>query len=68
MFKNIISDEFILNNKKPLDVISGIEISGIFGNGNYNLSLLTNTNQEILINNVNLFSQDEKISLVKIEI
>jgi len=68
MFKNIISNEFILNNEKPLDAITGIEISGIFGNGNYNLSLLTNTNQEILINNVNLFSQDEKISLVKIEI
>ena len=68
MFKDIISNEFILNNEKPLDAITGIEISGIFGNGNYDLSLLTSDKKEIPINNLNLFSQNEKISLIKIEI
>jgi len=68
MFKDIISNELILNNEKPLDAITGIEISGIFGNGNYDLSLLTSDKKEIPINNLNLFSQNEKISLIKIEI
>jgi len=68
MFKNIISNEFILNNEKPLDAITGIEISGIFGNGNYDLILFTNDKKEIAINNLTLFSQNEKTSLIKIEI
>lgn len=68
MFKDIISNELILNNEKPLDAITGIEISGIFGNGNYDLSLLTSDKKEIPINNLNLFSQNEKISLIKIEV
>jgi len=57
-----------LNNEKPLDAITGIEISGIFGNGNYDLILFTNDKKEIAINNLTLFSQNEKTSLIKIEI
>ncbi|MCL8211006.1 hypothetical protein LT336_00758 [Spiroplasma sp. JKS002671] len=68
ILKNIISDEFILNSEKPLDTITSIEISGIFGNGNYELSLITSDKTEITINNLNLFSKNEKISLIKIEI
>jgi len=68
MFKNIISNEFILNNEKPLDAITGIEISAIFGNDNYDLILFTNDKKEIAINNLTLFSQNEKTSLIKIEI
>lgn len=68
IFNAIISNDFILINKKPLDTITAIEISGIFGNGNYDLSLLTSDKKEITINNLNLFSENEKISLIKIEI
>lgn len=57
-----------MNNEKPLDAITGIEISGIFGNGNYDLILFTNDKKEIAINNLTLFSQNEKTSLIKIEI
>lgn len=68
IIKDIIIDEFVLNNEIPLKAMTGIEISGIFANGNYNLSLLTSDKNDIEINNLDLFSKNEKISLIKIEI
>lgn len=64
----ISTNELEFNTEKPLNSISEIEISGIYGYGSYDLILTTNKEQEIKINNINLFSQNEKISLIKIEI
>lgn len=62
------NNEIKLNTEKPLQIITEIEISGIYGYGNYDFILITADDEEIEIKNINLFSKNEKISLIKIEI
>lgn len=69
LINQIATEEFEIKTEIPLNAINEIELSGIFGYGNYDLTLITSKeNQEIEIKNINLFSENEKISLIKIEI
>lgn len=68
LIKNIATVEFELKTENPLDAINEIEISGIYGHGNYDITLITNNNENINLTNIELFSNNEKISLIKIEI
>lgn len=68
ILSQISTNELSFNTEKPLNSIYEIEISGIYGYGNYNLILITDKNEEIKIDNINLFSSNEKISLIKIEL
>ncbi|WP_342266487.1 hypothetical protein [Spiroplasma endosymbiont of Villa modesta] len=60
--------EFELQIEKPINNLNRIEISGIFGAGNYDLILITDK-QEIELNNINLFDKyNENISYINLEI
>ncbi|WP_342218320.1 hypothetical protein [Spiroplasma endosymbiont of Amphimallon solstitiale] len=62
------NSEFELQIKNPINNLNRIEISGIFGAGNYDLILVT-TNQEINLQNINLFDKyNENISYINLEI
>ncbi|WP_342276704.1 hypothetical protein [Spiroplasma endosymbiont of Nebria brevicollis] len=62
------NSEFELQIKNPINNLNRIEISGIFGGGNYNLILMTEK-QEIQLNNINLFDKyNENISYINLEI
>jgi len=69
---NLINS-FVENNIKiyfsqSISVLNQIEISGIWGCGNYDITIFTEKKQ-ININNLELFNKNnEKLSLVKIEI
>ncbi|WP_339048003.1 hypothetical protein [Spiroplasma endosymbiont of Colias croceus] len=61
-------NEFELQIENPINNLNRIEISGIFGAGNYDLILKTDK-QEINLNNINLFDKyNENISYINIEI
>ncbi len=61
-------NEFELQIKNPINNLNRIEISGIFGAGNYDLTLLTDK-QEINLSNINLFDKyNENISYINLEI
>ncbi|WP_339043031.1 hypothetical protein [Spiroplasma endosymbiont of Apeira syringaria] len=61
-------NEFELQIENPINNLNRIEISGIFGSGNYNLILITDK-QEIDLNNINLFDKyNENISYINLEI
>ncbi|MBP1528574.1 MAG: hypothetical protein H9Q65_04960, partial [Spiroplasma ixodetis] len=60
--------EFELQIKNPINNLNRIEISGIFGAGNYDLILITNE-KEINLNNITLFDKyNENISYINLEI
>ncbi|MBP1526083.1 MAG: hypothetical protein H9Q67_06290 [Spiroplasma ixodetis] len=57
-----------LQIENPINNLNRIEISGIFGSGNYDLTLITDK-QEINLTNINLFDKyNENISYINIEI
>ncbi|WP_338976124.1 hypothetical protein [Spiroplasma endosymbiont of Monopis laevigella] len=61
-------NEFELQIKNPINNLNRIEISGIFGAGNYYLILITDK-QEINLTNINLFDKyNENISYINLEI
>ncbi|WP_342266845.1 hypothetical protein [Spiroplasma endosymbiont of Villa modesta] len=61
-------NEFELQIENPINNLNRIEISGIFGSGNYDLTLITDK-QEINLKNINLFDKyNENISYINIEI
>ncbi|WP_425377161.1 hypothetical protein [Spiroplasma endosymbiont of Aleiodes alternator] len=60
--------EFDLQIENPINNLNRIEISGIFGAGNYDLVLITDK-QEINLNSINLFDKyNENISYINLEI
>ncbi|BDT02498.1 hypothetical protein [Spiroplasma ixodetis] len=60
--------EFELQIENPINNLNRIEISGIFGSGNYDLILITNK-QEINLTNISLFDKyNENISYINLEI
>ncbi|BDT05005.1 hypothetical protein [Spiroplasma ixodetis] len=60
--------EFELQIENPINNLNRIEISGIFGAGNYDLILITDK-QEIDLKNINLFDKyNENISYINLEI
>ncbi|WP_339047361.1 hypothetical protein [Spiroplasma endosymbiont of Colias croceus] len=62
------NSEFELQIENPINNLNRIEISGIFGAGNYDLILITNK-QEINLQNINLFDKyNENISYINLEI
>ncbi|WP_338961519.1 hypothetical protein [Spiroplasma endosymbiont of Lasioglossum villosulum] len=61
-------NEFELLIENPINNLNRIEISGIFGAGNYDLILITDK-QEINLQNINLFDKyNENISYINLEI
>ncbi|WP_342218540.1 hypothetical protein [Spiroplasma endosymbiont of Amphimallon solstitiale] len=61
-------NQFELQIENPINNLNRIEISGIFGAGNYDLTLITNK-QKINLKNINLFDKyNENISYINIEI
>ncbi len=62
------NSEFELQIENPINNLNRIEISGIFGSGNYDLILITDK-QEINLKNINLFDKyNENISYINLEI
>ncbi len=62
------NSEFELQIENPINNLNRIEISGIFGSGNYDLILITDK-QEIKLTNINLFDKyNENISYINLEI
>ncbi|WP_342274677.1 hypothetical protein [Spiroplasma endosymbiont of Phycita roborella] len=62
------NSEFELKIENPINNLNRIEISGIFGAGNYDLILISDK-QEINLTNINLFDKyNENISYINIEI
>ncbi|WP_338960317.1 MULTISPECIES: hypothetical protein [unclassified Spiroplasma] len=62
------NSEFELQIENPINNLNRIEISGIFGAGNYDLILITDK-KEINLQNINLFDKyNENISYINIEI
>ncbi|WP_425380719.1 hypothetical protein [Spiroplasma endosymbiont of Polydrusus pterygomalis] len=62
------NSEFELQIENPISNLNRVEISGIFGSGNYDLILITDK-QEIKLTNINLFDKyDENISYINLEI
>ncbi|WP_338973548.1 hypothetical protein [Spiroplasma endosymbiont of Tricholauxania praeusta] len=61
-------NEFQLQIENPINNLNRVEISGIFGAGNYDLILITDK-QEINLHNINLFDKyNENISYINLEI
>lgn len=62
------NNEFELQIENPINNLNRIEVSGIFGAGNYDLTLITDK-QEINLKNINLFDKyNENISYINLEI
>lgn len=62
------NSEFELKIENPINNLNRVEISGIFGAGNYDLILITDK-QEINLKNINLFDRfNENISYINLEI
>ncbi|WP_342273123.1 hypothetical protein [Spiroplasma endosymbiont of Acasis viretata] len=62
------NNEFELQIENPINNLNRIEISGIFGAGNYNLILITDK-EEIDLKNINLFDKyNENISYINLEV
>ncbi|AXF96765.1 hypothetical protein [Spiroplasma phoeniceum] len=70
MTKKLVVDniKIIFDDYKKLFNLNQIEISGIWGNGNYDITIFTEKEQ-ININNLELFNRNnEKLSLITLEI
>jgi len=68
--KNLVEDNIKISFQKHEKTfnLNQIEISGIWGYGNYNIIIFTEKEQ-IIINNLELFNKNnEKLSLIKLEI
>ncbi|WP_339047464.1 hypothetical protein [Spiroplasma endosymbiont of Colias croceus] len=62
------NNDFELQIENPINNLNRIEVSGIFGAGNYDLILVTDK-QEINLKNINLFDKyNENISYINLEI
>ncbi|WP_425382533.1 hypothetical protein [Spiroplasma endosymbiont of Melieria omissa] len=62
------NNEFELQIENPINNLNRVEISGIFGAGNYDLILITDK-QEISLTNISLFDKyNENISYINLEI
>ncbi len=62
------NSEFELQIENPINNLNRVEISGIFGAGNYDLILVTDK-QEINLKNINLFDKyNENITYINLEI
>ncbi|WP_425381868.1 hypothetical protein [Spiroplasma endosymbiont of Melieria omissa] len=62
------NNEFELQIENLINNLNRVEISGIFGAGNYDLILITDK-QEINLNNITLFDKyNENISYINLEI
>uniref|UniRef100_UPI00207A83FB hypothetical protein n=1 Tax=Spiroplasma endosymbiont of Lariophagus distinguendus TaxID=2935082 RepID=UPI00207A83FB len=62
------NSEFELQIENPINNLNRVEISGIFGAGNYHLILITDK-QEINLTNISLFDKyNENISYINLEI
>ncbi|WP_338974222.1 hypothetical protein [Spiroplasma endosymbiont of Tricholauxania praeusta] len=62
------NSEFELQIENPINNLNRIEISGVFGSGNYDFILITDK-QEIDLKNINLFDKyNENISYINLEI
>ncbi|MBP1528785.1 MAG: hypothetical protein H9Q65_06055, partial [Spiroplasma ixodetis] len=62
------NSDFELQIENPINNLNRIEISGIFGSGNYDLILVTDK-QEIDLTNINLFDKNnENISYINLEV
>ncbi|WP_338978810.1 hypothetical protein [Spiroplasma endosymbiont of Panzeria rudis] len=62
------NSEFELKIENPINNLNRIEISGIFGAGNYELILITDK-QEINLTNINLFDKyNENVSYINLEV
>ncbi|RUO85680.1 hypothetical protein, partial [Spiroplasma endosymbiont of Megaselia nigra] len=68
MTKNLVEDSIKITFDEKLFILNQIEISGIWGYGNYNITIFTEKEQ-ININNLELFNKNnEKLSLIILEI
>ncbi|WFH00377.1 hypothetical protein M1771_00245 [Spiroplasma citri] len=70
MTKTLVVDNIKITfyNYQKLFNLNQIEISGIWGYGNYDITIFTEKEQ-ININNLELFSKNnEKLSLIRLEI
>ncbi|MFJ1521937.1 hypothetical protein [Spiroplasma sp. ald] len=70
MTKYLVEDNIKITfyNHQKLFILNQIEISGIWGYGNYDITIFTEKEQ-INIDNLQLFNKDnEKLSLIKLEI
>ncbi len=68
MTKNLVQDNIKITYDKKLFILNKIEISGIWGYGNYDIKIFTEKEQ-ININNLQLFNKkNEKLSLITLEI
>ncbi|MBH8623359.1 hypothetical protein TS70_05820, partial [Spiroplasma sp. hyd1] len=68
MTKNLVEDRIKITFDKELFILNQIEISGIWGYGNYDITIFTEKEQ-ININNLQLFNKkNEKLSLITLEI
>ncbi|BDT04025.1 hypothetical protein [Spiroplasma ixodetis] len=62
------NNKFELQIENPINNLNRIEISGIFGAGNYDLILITEK-QEVDLKNINLFDKyNENISYINLEV
>ncbi|WP_348735010.1 hypothetical protein [Spiroplasma endosymbiont of Ammophila pubescens] len=70
MTENLVEDIIKItfySHQKPFN-LNQIEISGIWGYGNYDITIFTEK-EKININNLELFSKNnEKLSLIRLEI
>ncbi|WP_338989170.1 hypothetical protein [Spiroplasma endosymbiont of Seladonia tumulorum] len=68
MTKDLVEDIIKITYDEKLFILNQIEISGIWGYGNYDITIFTEKEQ-ININNLELFSRNnEKLSLITLEI
>ncbi len=68
MTKKIVVDNIKITFDRKLFNLNKIEISGIWGYGNYNVTIYTEQ-EKININNLELFNKNiEKLSLITLEI
>ncbi|RUO86553.1 hypothetical protein [Spiroplasma endosymbiont of Megaselia nigra] len=68
MTKNLVEDNIKITFDDKIFILNQIEISGIWGYGNYDITIFTKKEQ-IDINNLQLFNKNnEKLSLISLEI
>ncbi|WP_338963900.1 MULTISPECIES: hypothetical protein [unclassified Spiroplasma] len=68
MTKNLVGDSIKITYDVKLFALNEIKISGIWGYGNYDITIFTEKEQ-IIINKLQLFNRkNEKLSLITLEI